>query len=548
MPWIRAWSLILRFYFTWLPRFGRMHPDVPTGRLFPEAMAKSSGGSFEVALSSDFQKEFNNAYADLKASLAQLLGLESAFVPILIGCWLVRSAQCFIVWAYGPFFGLLAGLGQFIVAPLSLTSSFVRLMTNLSDCIMHYLFTALALAAVLITLQRFPQGHGGAMLDFVSFHKVRVDTTFVVVFFVTDFVANLYHYLASSEAFGLQRLMTHIAYGSFNTKTYFVVVLGCLFGFEFDIIVIAITGMLQYIIVDKGLHAAFFNKLGLPCFAVTFYLEHRIGHCPVVYTHAHKMHHYLHDTTAFDAHIYGSGMNEEFFWILAETLPCLLSQGLLFPYWLNPYVLYVSWTNKSGHTRTAAEDAQVPAGCDADNFHADHHTLHRANFGLSSSPMLDFYFGTQCTDTRRVEGRSWEIRPDPENAEKVICRVAPMAKEKIVEKTSPEPEAVAAAFEAVAAVGQMNDWQSRTISLQELAAKKTAADGGPWVALHGVVFDLRIFHRVHPGGPGVLLQYAGSDATSTFDEIGHSEQGREMSRKYAIGRLEGSSITGYLAE
>ncbi len=66
------------------------------------------------------------------------------------------------------------------------------------------------------------------------------------------------------------------------------------------------------------------TALGLPGFAVMFYCEHRINHCPVVYAHAHKQHHYLHDTTAFDAHIYGSGANEEFAWVLAETLPCIL--------------------------------------------------------------------------------------------------------------------------------------------------------------------------------------------------------------------------------
>jgi len=283
------------------------------------------------------------------------------------------------------------------------------------------------------------------------------------------------------------------------------------------------------------------------------------------------------------------------------------SGGLLFPYWLNPYVLYVSWTNKSSHTRTVDDNAHIPGACDADNFHADHHTFHRANFGLSTNPLLDFYFGTQGATTKRVEHRSWELRPDPENSEKVIMRVAPMEKEVIDTQAPPllrrgssiciqgvsgahmatslngatgvlkefdeasgrwiialedgrtrrmKPDNifdanVAADLEPAAAQSSSlppGDWRLRTISQTDLVAKKTAAAGGPWVAMHGVVFDLRIFHRIHPGGPAVLLQYAGSDATRTFDEIGHSAKGLQMAKKYAIGRLEGTPMDGFMAE
>ena len=49
-----------------------------------------------------------------------------------------------------------------------------------------------------------------------------------------------------------------------------------------------------------------------------FYTQHRIAHLPKVYEHAHKLHHYLHGTLAFDAHIYGNGMPEEFFFLLLE--------------------------------------------------------------------------------------------------------------------------------------------------------------------------------------------------------------------------------------
>ena len=39
-----------------------------------------------------------------------------------------------------------------------------------------------------------------------------------------------------------------------------------------------------------------------------------------VYEHAHKLHHFLHGTLAFDAHIYGNGMPEEFFFLALELV------------------------------------------------------------------------------------------------------------------------------------------------------------------------------------------------------------------------------------
>lgn len=38
-----------------------------------------------------------------------------------------------------------------------------------------------------------------------------------------------------------------------------------------------------------------------------------------VYEEAHKFHHYLHDTTPFDAHVYGAGAPEEWFSMVVEV-------------------------------------------------------------------------------------------------------------------------------------------------------------------------------------------------------------------------------------
>lgn len=187
--------------------------------------------------------------------------------------------------------------------------------------------------------------------------------------------------------------------------------------------VLLLTGVLTHLVYSKGVFQRTLELLGLPSFPVMFYCEHRINHCPVVYAHAHKMHHYLHDTTAFDGHIYGSGMNEEFLWIAAEVLPCLTAAAVcgpgaaaaglgLFPFFLNAQTLHASWTNKGGHSRTSAAGADSWADFDADNFHADHHTLHRANYGSAYGVLIDFYFGTNGKSTRGCFGKTFEIVSD----------------------------------------------------------------------------------------------------------------------------------------
>ena len=44
---------------------------------------------------------------------------------------------------------------------------------------------------------------------------------------------------------------------------------------------------------------------------------------------------------------------------------------------------------------------------DADNWHADHHTLHGANFGSAHGVLLDFYFGT--AKSRGAWGKRYAI-------------------------------------------------------------------------------------------------------------------------------------------
>lgn len=56
------------------------------------------------------------------------------------------------------------------------------------------------------------------------------------------------------------------------------------------------------------------------------------------------------------------------------------------------------------------------------------------------------------------------------------------------------------------------------------------------------VYDVTPFMDEHPGGDEVLLAVTGKDATSDFEDIGHSESAREMMEKYHIGEIDDSTI------
>jgi len=57
----------------------------------------------------------------------------------------------------------------------------------------------------------------------------------------------------------------------------------------------------------------------------------------------------------------------------------------------------------------------------------------------------------------------------------------------------------------------------KTLTLQEVAKHNSKED--LWLVIHGKVYDLTTFLPEHPGGPRIILKYAGQDATDAFDPI-----------------------------
>mmetsp|Transcript_25561 Transcript_25561/g.51018 ORF Transcript_25561/g.51018 Transcript_25561/m.51018 type:complete len:429 (+) Transcript_25561:169-1455(+) len=407
---------IFRFYTREVACFSHIHPDLPSGVLqetLKESISKR--GIATTTLDARFGRDFNSKYRQLVPTLRQELKgkLTWSFKSILIASFFVRFLWFSAILKFGFWGSMGTGLWQFAVAPLSLVVCFMRFCTNGLDCVFHYIINTFVVLAL---------NHAPFQVPSLSF---ILDFKFAVGFFLFDFLLNCIIYSTSSEPFGSKRFLKHVVYGTLNTKTYFLIVFASLSGLQVDLTTVVLTGIINYYLAKSGGRARILRSFGLPSFPVLFYCEHRLGHCPGVYPHAHKQHHYLHDTTAFDAHIYGSGMNEEYFWLLAEIVPCLLAPSrTLFPYFLNLETLYNSWTNKGGHTRSSGSAAAAVGNYDEDNFHADHHTQHNSNFGSADFPLIDFYFGSQAKNCVKVDDVMYELTREGDDVNVVMAKVA----------------------------------------------------------------------------------------------------------------------------
>ncbi|KAF3402009.1 NADH-cytochrome b5 reductase 1 [Penicillium rolfsii] len=73
-------------------------------------------------------------------------------------------------------------------------------------------------------------------------------------------------------------------------------------------------------------------------------------------------------------------------------------------------------------------------------------------------------------------------------------------------------------------------------SMQDIAAHNTKTD--TWIVIHGQVFDITEYLQDHPGGAEVLVEVAGQDATAAYEDVGHSEDAREIMQPYLVGSLK----------
>ncbi|KAJ0960102.1 hypothetical protein J5N97_000117 [Dioscorea zingiberensis] len=56
------------------------------------------------------------------------------------------------------------------------------------------------------------------------------------------------------------------------------------------------------------------------------------------------------------------------------------------------------------------------------------------------------------------------------------------------------------------------------------------------------VYDVTKFLDDHPGGDDVLLSATGKDATDDFEDVGHSDNARDMLKDFYVGEIDASTI------
>jgi sterol desaturase/sphingolipid hydroxylase (fatty acid hydroxylase superfamily) len=376
---------------------------------------------FEIAPGPASDAAARRYNADLAATKARVRDACAGALPkapfrnTMGALFAVRAAMLWAAWWRGDL-ALAVALSalQFAVAPMSLfvaATQFVALCTPLmlgtvAAAAAPQAAAAAARAAAAAVLPPSLQPAAASLL------QLRVDGAFIAVFFALDQLqcaACYFNWFEGDEGGGggrrslsgkgptrpvtsARKLAAHVLFGFANSKTYTLVLLLLMRAARCDIDLLA-WALEARLGLGARLCEASMRWAGVH-WQPLFYHQHRMAHLPRVYEHAHKMHHYLHDATAFDAHNYGSGLPEEWCLLMFE-LAAALGPLRLTPPTLCSGVLLTSWTNKTGHTRGDSEAHGV-------NHHCDHHTYHNKNFGIFSC-VLDLYFGTNAPHSDSCE-------------------------------------------------------------------------------------------------------------------------------------------------
>jgi len=77
---------------------------------------------------------------------------------------------------------------------------------------------------------------------------------------------------------------------------------------------------------------------------------------------------------------------------------------------------------------------------------------------------------------------------------------------------------------------------SKELTYAECATHSSKKD--LYMVIHDKVYDGTSFVDEHPGGEEVLLDVGGQDATEAFEDVGHSDEAREILDGLLIGTLK----------
>jgi len=77
---------------------------------------------------------------------------------------------------------------------------------------------------------------------------------------------------------------------------------------------------------------------------------------------------------------------------------------------------------------------------------------------------------------------------------------------------------------------------SKELTYAEISSHSSKKD--LYLVIHDKVYDTTSFVDEHPGGEEVLLDVGGQDATEAFEDVGHSDEAREILDGLLIGTLK----------
>ncbi|EXJ61387.1 cytochrome-b5 reductase [Cladophialophora psammophila CBS 110553] len=77
---------------------------------------------------------------------------------------------------------------------------------------------------------------------------------------------------------------------------------------------------------------------------------------------------------------------------------------------------------------------------------------------------------------------------------------------------------------------------SQELTYAEVSKHNTKKD--LYVVIHDKIYNASTFIDEHPGGEEVLLDVGGQDATEAFEDVGHSDEAREILDGLKVGTLK----------
>lgn len=86
-----------------------------------------------------------------------------------------------------------------------------------------------------------------------------------------------------------------------------------------------------------------------------------------------------------------------------------------------------------------------------------------------------------------------------------------------------------------------NNTQARKLAGSDVAKHNSRQDC--WVIVHGRAYDVTEFMPEHPGGPQIILKYAGRDATEQYDPIHPPDTlDKYLDQSKHLGEVDMSSV------